>query len=326
MARELQEILDSGEITGLQLDPVVSPTHTEGKVFYNNTKKTLSYYNDASDVEVNLGREFLRRVYNDTGVTIPNGAAVRMVGIEATENVPSVGLAIATGFIEAFITGVATHDIADGTYGYVTTEGTVSDVDLTAYTAGGALYLSDTVAGSYQHTQPAIASLVGSVLDNSINGVMIVRVENTLSAPHILGILDQNANSFNIPAFPSFIAIDNYTTAIEGIATVDAVAGTISVPYDGIYRLSVTATLTIPALTGINYLYFQLYDDTAATEVITLSTILAPNVVSANYSFSVPVTVTAGDEYTFRMAGNQAFAGSTFDFISFDLDSIRIAL
>ena len=326
MARELQEILDSGEITGLQLDPVVSPTHTEGKLFYNADVNALSYYNDESEVELNIGREYWRRVYNDSGATIPNGSVVRFSGVEATENVPTVVEAIATGFTEAFIMGVATHDIEDSSYGYVTADGDVNNVDLTAFSSGDTLFLSDTVAGGYTATRPAIAKLIGRVVDNSINGVMLVRVDNSVAAPHIIGILNQNANSFDIPAITSYITIDNYTSSTAGIATVDATAGTISVPYNGIYRISITATLTIPALTGINYLYFQLYDETAASEVITLSSILAPSVTSANYSFSVPITITAGDEYSFRMAGNQAFAGSTFDFLTFDLESIKIDL
>jgi hypothetical protein len=44
-----------------------TPSHEEGRVFYDHIHHTLSYYNEISDVEVNLALESLVRVKNMSG-------------------------------------------------------------------------------------------------------------------------------------------------------------------------------------------------------------------------------------------------------------------
>jgi hypothetical protein len=50
--------------------------------------------------------------------------------------------------------GVATMDIANGTSGIVTTYGMVRDLNTSGFTAGNTLYLSNSVSGGIQNTNP----------------------------------------------------------------------------------------------------------------------------------------------------------------------------
>ena len=135
-----------------------SPVHTEGCVFYDNVNKALSYYNDALDVTVNVGREQLIRVKNNSGVLITNGSACYISGADGL--VPEVTMARADAIATSIVNGVATHDIAVGGVGYITVIGTVRGLATSLYTAGDQIYLSDVLAGSWTTTPPTFPSYV----------------------------------------------------------------------------------------------------------------------------------------------------------------------
>ena len=129
------------------------PTYKEGRLFYDNTNKTVGLFDSESDSTLQIGQEQRVRVYNNSGITIINGQAVAVVGT-TVDSIVEVGLAIASGSTALNTIGIATHDIEDSTYGWATTAGVVNDVNTSAYTEGAALYLSDTVAGAYTITRP----------------------------------------------------------------------------------------------------------------------------------------------------------------------------
>lgn len=110
------------------------PTHVEGKLFYDIEKKALSYYNEVSDVTVNLGLETLVRFYNNTGSTIPNGAVIYRFGSET-------GLADCYSKSKSRLIAVATHDIENNSYGYATKFGELGGLDTTGFNEGDLLYL-----------------------------------------------------------------------------------------------------------------------------------------------------------------------------------------
>jgi len=60
----------------MQYAPIVAPAHSEGLVFYNNVRETLSYYNATTGIENNIGEEVWKPVWNDTGVQIDDGSPV----------------------------------------------------------------------------------------------------------------------------------------------------------------------------------------------------------------------------------------------------------
>ena len=157
---------------------VAAPANQRGRVFYDDATDTLAYYNDSTNVTLNIGQELLFKVRNNTGAAITNGQVVRIIG--SFGGFPSVDLAIATSKQNANVAGVATEDIADGTEGYITQIGFVNNLDTNAFTQGDLLYVSDTVAGGLTATRPPFAAPVAIVTVSSpTTGQMLVRGEQS---------------------------------------------------------------------------------------------------------------------------------------------------
>ena len=129
------------------------PAYREARFFWDNVNKTFTFFNDESEVSLQVGQEIWVRVYNDTGSTITNGQVCYISGVNGS--VPTVGLAMSDDKATSSSTlGFATHDIETGTNGYITVMGTVRNVDTSTCTAGDTLYLSSTVPGGFTKTEP----------------------------------------------------------------------------------------------------------------------------------------------------------------------------
>ena len=82
------------------------------------------------------------------------------------------------------VIGMATHDIEDNTDGYVTTFGTVRDVDTSTggLSAGDDLWLSSTVAGAYTNVRPGYPDcqvIVGKVQVSNVSvGTVTVSIHD----------------------------------------------------------------------------------------------------------------------------------------------------
>jgi len=145
-------------------DSLSNPSYKEGLMFYDDTKKSISYFNDESDVTVNLGQEVLIKVYNDSGATITKGSVVYPTGVDAGTDLATIGLADASEKDKCRLIGMATHDIENNSVGYVTRIGDVGGLNTTGLS--GVLYLSATTPGAYTMTQPddgAFVTTVGAV-------------------------------------------------------------------------------------------------------------------------------------------------------------------
>ncbi|HRZ18941.1 MAG TPA: hypothetical protein P5136_02700 [Methanofastidiosum sp.] len=159
---------------------LANPSHLEGRLFYDRTKHAISYYNEEPDVTVNLGQEFLIRVKNETGSTIPNGTAVYPAGTSTIDGEVLVGLADASEKEKCRFVGLVTHEIAHNETGYVTRLGEVGFLDtLSISSTGGIVYLSDT-PGQLTATQPqggSYAIRVGAIKKvSATEGIIIVDV------------------------------------------------------------------------------------------------------------------------------------------------------
>ena len=188
-------VSDAGAITGLieeNFTPVTAPAYLEGKVFYDTDAKTLAYYNDNSQMTVNIGQEQIVRVRNQTGTTIPDGTVVYING--ATGNTPTIAKAIATSFATSDIIGVTTTSIANNAFGYATINGLVNGLDTSAFAEGDAVFLSATTAGAYTTTEPTRPNYsiqVGVILRaNPSNGTLLVSVQIvSTETQHIIGTI-----------------------------------------------------------------------------------------------------------------------------------------
>jgi len=131
--------------------------YAEGHLFYDATWKTLSAQ-IGRDVTLQIGQEDLRRVYNNTGVTLYDGQAVYATGVYngGTNDVVTVALAKADSSVTAFSIGCLTQDIANGEYGFVTVRGHVNGLD------------TNRIGSAYLNTQGmAIDCLVGGTAGNA---------------------------------------------------------------------------------------------------------------------------------------------------------------
>ena len=128
-----------------------APSHAEGRVFYDQTNDALAVYNAESDVTLQIGQEEWIRVYNNTGATITNGTPVYLNGEFGT--VPTIAVSSATTEAAAYAVGLATHDIENSSYGYVTARGVVGDLDTSGLTAGDRVHVAPT-AGNLQTDAP----------------------------------------------------------------------------------------------------------------------------------------------------------------------------
>lgn len=141
-----------------------TPAHQEGRIFYDTTNKALAVYNDEADVTLQVGQEQWARVYNNTGSTVTNGTPVYISG--ASLDTPTIALADASSATAFDVVGLATHDIENNSYGYITLSGLVRDVDTSAYSVGDKLFVSTTageltdVAPSYPNYPMSIANVV----------------------------------------------------------------------------------------------------------------------------------------------------------------------
>jgi hypothetical protein len=141
--------LDGGSLV---LTPQTSVAHVSGQLFYDTDNQSLNFHNNEADVNLNIGQEMWIRVRNVTGSTILNGKAVYING--ANSGLPTIALAQANTFNTALVAGLATHDIENNTIGYITAMGVVRGVNTASFTAGAALFLSETSAGDWKSTAP----------------------------------------------------------------------------------------------------------------------------------------------------------------------------
>ena len=179
-----------GAAAYMNYTPTTAPSYVEGRVFYDSTAKTLCYYNDNSQMTVNIGQEEIVRVRNQTGATIPNGTVVYING--ATGNTPTIAKAIATSFTTADIIGVTTTSIPNNGFGYATINGLVNGLDTSAFAEGDPVFLSATTAGAYTATEPNRPNYsiqVGVILRaNPTVGTLLVSVQIvSVETQHVIG-------------------------------------------------------------------------------------------------------------------------------------------
>lgn len=238
-----------------------SPPWEEGLLFWDKTDHSLAYYNDEDDVTLNIGREELVRVFNNTGVLLNDGMLVYISG--AVAGWPTVSLAKAdTSPSSQSIIGMVTSHIAPGTYGYVCTSGVVNGLNTSMYSAGDVLYLSESVAGGYTKVKPLQPNYnieIGTVLFNdSTNGRIYVNIDKKAWFPS-LELIETTA-SITLPLVPTVFkpSITNYN---DGFGY-DPLTGIISINNSSTYSINILFN-ALPSASNKN-IYFYAEEDTGS--------------------------------------------------------------
>jgi hypothetical protein len=150
-----------------------TPTHREGRVFWDNVDHTFGVMPDISGVVHQVGQESYVRIVNKTGSTLLNGSAVYIQ--TAIGNRPTAALADKGSPVTSHVIGVITSDVLDQDEGFATTFGLVRGVNTSTFSAGDPLFLGS--AGGLQITPPTGTDyvwFVGVALNSTVNGSIFV--------------------------------------------------------------------------------------------------------------------------------------------------------
>ncbi len=185
------------ELTYVNMAVTTSATATylEGRFFYDDDAKTYTGYNDIVGTSLQLGREERIRAYNDSGLTIADGAAVYISGVNASPLLPEIDLANSSEYLQSRLVGVVTKSCINGAECEVTRFGIVNNID-TSLLSVGALYL-DSTNGVLTNTKPTSDTFVinigfclvsdgtvGSILVDIQSSELTVEVTDTNGFPN----------------------------------------------------------------------------------------------------------------------------------------------
>jgi hypothetical protein len=278
----------------LQFDIQYSSSgHNTGRMYWDDTNKTATIDMQGSDVRLQVGQESHIYAKNTSGVTIPNGAAVKISGATGT----NLNIELALSTVKSFksvteaneILGIATEEITNNKFGYITTFGSVGGLDTSAFTEGDILYLSNTTSGSYSNAKPPapyFEARVGVVkVSNNGAGVIISRPQE----PTFLTDIAQVTSSGVIPNEKTYLCYDDSTDLIN-------FTNTFSGSFSGSFQGDGSG-LTGILHTSASYASTASYVETAQTASYVL------NAVSSSFSTN---SITS----SFAQSGNGIFSGS----------------
>jgi hypothetical protein len=168
-----------------------APIYAAGNTFWSPDDSTINIQTGLGDTTLQVGQESYVKVLNTTGSTILNGNVVYING--AASGRPTIALAnAASAATSDAILGMATHDITNGTHGFIVTFGVVHDLDTSAWPSGTTVYLSAGTSGAVTSTQPLSPNYVthvGHVIEsNATTGSIYVNIDT----------ITQTANSVRI--------------------------------------------------------------------------------------------------------------------------------
>ena len=226
------------------------PIAVSGRTYYDVSENALSYYPQTPemDVTINLGQEGVVQIYNETGIQINNGEACHIVG--SFGGVPTVELSSASAITVVTdtkfeVNGVATHDIPNGTYGFITKFGIVRDLTITGTTNDSDIWLSDVEPGALVYSLPATyasrITKVGHVIETgTTTGRIFIDIANpevgALLSSKQIDVISQNNSStglreggtitinggdntkFDVSAGTG-VVVDNFTNPLEPVTT-----------------------------------------------------------------------------------------------------------
>lgn len=314
----LQVIPDS-----VRLNPVATPpAHIVGQFYFDEVEGTFKVQGPYTGIEVAIGHGNHLHVINNSGSTITAGMAVRADGVSGGK--VQVVPAIADSFSNARVIGMATIDIPNGAESAVATDGLVTKINTNGLPTGVPLYLSDTVAGTYTATPPAIKTVIGGVfVADATVGVLRLDIIPNQNIPAVSAALSGQSGSgtYSLTATPQTLL--DYALEDEVVAVGDKTLGTITLPNDGRYRANFTACISFPSSTSTRTIYIDLYDDTDATSQFIYSKNIPIDATEDALSFNFPLNELSGSVYKIRLSSSTAI-DVTFDNVSFDMTSISI--
>ena len=234
------------EVQNLQFDTeyINGLGHTTGRMFWDDGNKTVTVDMQGSDVRLQLGQEEHVYAFNNSGVVINNGDAVRISGANGANVTIEKAISSEKSFKDNTeqdqILGLATEQIADNQSGYITTFGSVRDLDTSAFNEGDILYLSNATSGSYTNSKPPAPffdARIGTVeVSNPTEGVILVRPQEPIFLTDIAAVTSSGiiTDEKTYLCYDDSTGIISFTDSLTGsfIAT-GGVSGSLTTLTDG---------------------------------------------------------------------------------------------
>jgi len=294
-------------------------TFIAGNLYYNNYENSLTYnpYTVNMDVAINIGQENLIRVYNNTGSKINNGQVCHING--TTDGTPTITLA--TGNIiydNSEISGVATHDIQNESFGFITNFGIVRNLNITGTTPGSIIYLSDKIVGGFEYDINNInigtrINKIGLIINTgATTGKILVDIRNEniilSSTDRELNALNGNnsstgliefggltfsgtsATTFEIGSIKAWF-VDNTTTPLTPIKTYKEFSATTGNTLPDI--LSQNVTYVAIDIDGVIHKSPTRFTSTQQRDWINLGVIVHSNRIYINAVNNQPISITS---------------------------------
>lgn len=167
---------------GFRFDTSATSVPAVGELVWNADDGTIDV-GLTNGVTMQVGQESFFLARNQTGSTIPNGTVVMFAGAIGNSGRLLMEPAIASAIVPpVYVMGVTTHDVLNGSNGYVTEFGFVRQID----TRGGAenwqdgdiLYVDGATPGKLTNVEPVSPTpsiIVAAVTNAATNGNIFVR-------------------------------------------------------------------------------------------------------------------------------------------------------
>jgi hypothetical protein len=181
-----------------------APSAREGRVFYDADNHCFTVYNDVSDTSLQVGQETITRVRNQTGSQINNGEVVYVNG--SSGQTATVALSQADDHIKVCNLGLATHNIGNNQFGYITVRGLVREVNTAAFSNGDRLYVSPVSAGQLTNVEPTAPyekAFIGTVITKGNNGSILVNPAHHGSTSELSDIINTTRQDKSILVWTS---------------------------------------------------------------------------------------------------------------------------
>jgi hypothetical protein len=234
----------------------ITTGHNPYKVDVDTINGVLRFYNDEVDIAMQMGQELWLKIKNNNGSTFANGILVYISG--SSSGFPTVSIAHNRDFMTADAIGMLTHSVESGTFGFLTTYGTVGSLTTTGETEGARVYV-DTLQGGKNWTTtipifPNFQYEIGFIhtVDND-SGKIFINPKGQIDD------IMHNINNANIVENFDFTSASNGTTITGTLESSDG-KDYLTVRWsDGFSKISVPTTVTIPPGTNnnsqVSYIY-----------------------------------------------------------------------
>ena len=287
-------------------------------------------------------------VRNSTGSTLTKGQIVYLSG--ATGNRPNAVLAQANSEATSSKTiGMVTDNIANNADGYIAVNGTLHDIDTSAFTAGDMLWLSATTAGGVvANTPPAEpnhAVFIGYVARaHPTQGRVVLAIQNGYELDELHGVQITTPSNGQVLSYNSTSGLWENTTPITPssvqtfgfqLANTIALSATtwVGVGLNNGTNES-TSTYIMPVACTLSHMYTMHYNTTqpsTGSQVFTVrkngvDTALSITIAAGSVPTTTPysntansVTFAVGDKLSIRRVNNAVAIGGAVNGLSFKM-------